>query len=339
MASPTEVAAMRRAIDLAARALGATYPNPVVGAVVLDAAGEVAGEGWHAGWGQAHAEVVALRAAGERARGGTAVVTLEPCAHTGRTGPCVEALADGGIRRVVYAVRDPNPVAAGGAARLRDRGIEVEGDVLATEATRANEAWLHALRRGRPFVTWKFAATLDGRVAAADGTSRWITGAEARADAHRLRAECDAVLVGAGTVLTDDPHLTVRDGAGTPAERQPLRIVADRRGRVPATARILDGAAPTLVTAAADPRSLLAELHGREIRHLLLEGGPTLAGAFVRDGLVDRVVAYLAPALFGSGPAALADAGISSIDEALRLVPTDVGRVGDDIRVVAYPAR
>jgi diaminohydroxyphosphoribosylaminopyrimidine deaminase/5-amino-6-(5-phosphoribosylamino)uracil reductase len=355
-------AAMRRAIELSTRGLGRTSPNPVVGSVILDAEGKVAGEGWHQRAGGPHAEIHALRAAGERARGGTAVVTLEPCNHTGRTGPCAQALIEAGVARVVYAVSDPNAQAAGGAATLRAAGVEVSGGLLEAEAAQANEAWLASLRLGRPFVLWKYAATLDGRSAAADGSSRWITGPEARAEVHALRDQVDAVLVGAGTLAADDPQLTVRQE--TPAERQPLRVAVDSRAALPATARLLDGGAPTLVAVAPEadtrhlddavkegraeilvlPRAergldlgvLLAELHGRGVRSVLLEGGPTLAGAFLAAGYVDKVIGYLAPALLGAGPAALGEAGIGSIHQAFRLDVREVARVGADIRVTAY---
>ncbi|NNH24300.1 bifunctional diaminohydroxyphosphoribosylaminopyrimidine deaminase/5-amino-6-(5-phosphoribosylamino)uracil reductase RibD, partial [Pseudokineococcus marinus] len=228
---------MARAVVLAARGLGGTSPNPVVGCVVLDAAGDVAGEGWHARAGGPHAEVGALREAGARARGGTAVVTLEPCDHTGRTGPCSQALLAAGVARVVLAVADPDSRAAGGARTLAEAGVDVlRADPEQAEAARrVNEAWLHAQRTGRPHVTWKLAATLDGRSAAADGTSRWITSPQARADAHLLRARSDAVVVGVGTVLADDPSLTVRDLPPTGdavadealAARAPLRVVLD----------------------------------------------------------------------------------------------------------------
>ncbi|MFF4648687.1 bifunctional diaminohydroxyphosphoribosylaminopyrimidine deaminase/5-amino-6-(5-phosphoribosylamino)uracil reductase RibD [Streptomyces sp. NPDC001380] len=359
---------MRRAVALAALGLGRTSPNPVVGCVVLDADGEVAGEGYHRQAGGPHAEVHALRAAGDRARGGTAVVTLEPCSHTGRTGPCAQALVDAGVARVVYAVADPTDQAAGGAGVLRAAGVAVEAGLLAAEAERGNEAWLASVRLGRPFVLWKYAATLDGRSAAADGTSRWITGPEARADVHRLRAEADAVLVGSGTLRADDPHLAVRHGADGDV-RQPLRVVADTAAATPPGARVLDGAAPTLLAVAPgadtsrladavragraevaevpraadgrglDPRALLAELHARGVRSVLLEGGPTLAGAFWAAGLVDKAVGYLAPALLGAGPAALLDAGIDTVGDALRLDVDDVVRVGADLRLTAYPRR
>ncbi|WP_328321672.1 bifunctional diaminohydroxyphosphoribosylaminopyrimidine deaminase/5-amino-6-(5-phosphoribosylamino)uracil reductase RibD [Streptomyces sp. NBC_00388] len=350
---------MRRAIALAARGLGSTSPNPVVGCVVLDASGETAGEGFHQRAGGPHAEVHALAAAGDRARGGTAYVTLEPCNHTGRTGPCSQALIDAGVSRVVYAVGDPNPQATGGADTLRAAGIAVTSGVLAEEAGAGNAAWLTSVRLGRPHVTWKYAATLDGRTAAADRTSRWITSAESRADVHRLRAESDAVLVGSGTLRADDPHLAVR---GIEGATQPLRVVLDTHARsLTPTARVLDDAAPTLVvvgkavTAPPLPGSgadvvrlpcddagiavgaLLAELYARGVRSVLLEGGPTLAGSFVAAGAVDRVVGYLAPVLLGAGPAALADAGITTITDALRLDITETVRIGPDLRITATP--
>jgi len=339
MAVIPDEAAMARAIDLAARGLGSASPNPVVGAVVLDAAGEIAGEGWHERAGGPHAEVAALTEAGPRARGGTMVVSLEPCAHTGRTGPCTQALLAAGIIRVVYAVADPTAQASGGAQVLRTAGVGVTGGVLADRAGIGNEAWLLAERLHRPFVTWKYGATLDGRIAAADGTSRWITGAAARADTHLLRAQVDAMLVGAGTVLIDDPQLTVRDADGANTPRQPLRVVADRRGRVPRTARVFDDVAPTLVSSAADPATLLAEIYEQDVRHVLLEGGATLAGSFIRDGLVDRVVAYVAPALLGAGPSALSGTGIGTIGHARRLRLDDVTQIGSDVRITARPEK
>lgn len=365
---PAEARAMRRALALAARARGETSPNPVVGCVVLDAGGDVAGEGYHAYAGGPHAEIVALRAAGDRARGGTLVVTLEPCDHQGRTGPCTRATAEAGVRRVVYAVDDPDPVAGGGARSLAAAGIDVERGLLRAKAEHGNAEWLTYARLHRPHVTWKFAATLDGRSAAADGTSQWITGPEARRDVHRLRAACDAIVAGSGTVLADDPRLTVRDigrAPGAPyghdrprAPRVPLRVVVDTRARTPLTARVLDASAPTLAAVAEDadagalesrvavvrlprgdggldPAALLAVLADRQIVSVLLEGGPTLAGSFLAAGLVDRVVAYLAPALFGAGPSALAAAGVGTLADAHRLEIDDVTRIGPDLRVTA----
>ncbi|MEU6048382.1 bifunctional diaminohydroxyphosphoribosylaminopyrimidine deaminase/5-amino-6-(5-phosphoribosylamino)uracil reductase RibD [Streptomyces griseus] len=359
MDTAADITAMRRAITLAARGLGSTSPNPVVGCVITDAAGDLVGEGFHQRAGGPHAEVHALRAAGERARGSTAYVTLEPCNHTGRTGPCAQALLAAGISRVVYAVGDPNPQATGGGDTLRAAGVRVEQGLLADEAEAGNAAWLTSVRLGRPYVLWKYAATLDGRIAAADATSRWITSPEARADVHRLRAEADAVLVGSGTARTDDPQLGVR---GVDGATQPLRVVVDTNASaVRPGARVLDATAPTLVAVAEDapadhlpeaavlrlPRAagrgldldaLLAALHERGVRSVLLEGGPTLAGAFVAAGKVDKVVGYLAPVLLGAGPAALADAGISTISGALRLDVTETVPIGPDLRITAVPA-
>ena len=269
-----------------------------------------------------------------------AVVTLEPCAHTGRTGPCAEALIAAGIVRVVVAVPEPTELAGGGLARLRAAGIDVELGVEEAEAeTGALAGWLTGVRQQRPFVVWKVAATLDGRVAAADGSSRWITGEAARAEVHRLRATCDAVVVGSGTVLTDDPQLTVRDADGRPAPRQPLRVVVDRRGRVPATARVLDDAAPTHVSRATDPAALLAELFALDVRRVLLEGGPRLAAAFLRAGLVDEIVLHQAPKLLGAGPSLVGDLGIPAIGGALSLSVVDVTRLGGDVQFRLRPTR
>src|SRR5690242_8710851 len=328
-----DTALIRRALALAALGPMAD-PNPRVGAVVIDRDGAVVGEGHHRGAGTPHAEVDALAGAGERARGGTAYVSLEPCNHTGRTGPCARALLDAGVARVVHAQYDPGALTGGGADTLRAAGVEVVGGVLQDEALALNRAWTFAIVHGRPMVTWKFAATLDGRSAAADGSSAWITGPLARADVHDLRAECDAVLVGTGTVLADDPHLTVRHADGTLRGRRPLRVVMGLRP-LPPTARVLDAAAPTLLLPTRDPAEALAELLGREIRHVWLEGGPTLAAAFLRAGLVDEVVTYLAPALLGSGLAAVGDLGIPSIDRTLRLTVRDVRTLGPDIRIRA----
>ncbi|GGW33773.1 bifunctional diaminohydroxyphosphoribosylaminopyrimidine deaminase/5-amino-6-(5-phosphoribosylamino)uracil reductase RibD [Streptomyces xantholiticus] len=356
MATAADMDAMRRAVVLAARGLGSTSPNPVVGCVITDASGHVVGEGFHQRAGGPHAEIHALRAAGVLARGGTAYVTLEPCNHTGRTGPCAQALSEAGIARVVYAVADPNPQATGGADTLRAAGVEVAHGLLEEEAEAGNIAWLTSVRLGRPYVTWKYAATLDGRIAAADGTSRWISSPESRADVHRLRAESDAVVVGSGTMRADDPHLAVR---GLEGATQPLRVVIDTNAAaVRPGARVLDDAAPTVVVVADDVPveeflpgetwtlrratgggidipHLLSTLHQAGIRSVLLEGGPTLAGSFVAAQAVDRVIGYLAPVLLGAGPAALADAGITTITEALRLDVTETERIGTDLRITA----
>jgi diaminohydroxyphosphoribosylaminopyrimidine deaminase / 5-amino-6-(5-phosphoribosylamino)uracil reductase len=353
-----ELDAMDRAIALAAGGLGCTSPNPSVGAVILDASGELVGEGRTAPAGGPHAEIVALDQAGDRARGGTAVVTLEPCNHTGRTGPCTEALLAAGIARVVVAVRDPNPLATGGIERLRAAGVETHHGVRETDARFGLRYWLAAIERGRPYVIWKYAATLDGRSAAADGTSKWITSEAARADVHALRGTVDAIIAGVGTVLADDAHLTVRPAArtdvdgidvdgtdvgGTDQVRRPLRVVVDSSGRTPAGACVNDGAAPTWIATAADVGTtadgrvdlgaLLKRLYERGVRGALLEGGPTLAGAFLAAGLVDEVVGYIAPKLLGAGANVLGFAGIDSIANAIDLHITDVTRIGPDIRL------
>ena len=346
MASQSAIeAAMDAAIGLARCGLGTTSPNPSVGAVVLDADGTVVGKGNTAPVGGPHAEIVALREAGDRARGGTVVVTLEPCNHTGRTGPCSQALLAAGVARVVVALRDPTPLARGGIETLRSAGVQVDLGVRAPEAHHAMRYWMTSVTRERPYVIWKYAATLDGRSAAADGTSQWITSDEARADVHELRATVDAIIAGVGTVLVDDARLTVRRTSGP--ERNPLRVVVDTAGRTPASAAVCDEAALTWVATAAevgstpdgrvDLSALMKTLHARGIRGALLEGGPTLAGAFLAAGLVDEVVAYMAPKLLGAGPAALGAAGVGTMADALELELVDVSRIGPDVRMTATP--
>jgi diaminohydroxyphosphoribosylaminopyrimidine deaminase/5-amino-6-(5-phosphoribosylamino)uracil reductase len=331
-----ERSAMRRALEIAATPGVPLGPNPRVGCVLLDAAGNRIAEGFHRGAGTAHAEVAALREAGDAAGGATAVVTLEPCNHTGRTGPCAEALVAAGVRRVVYAQPDANPVAVGGARRLREAGVEVEGGLMIEDAQALNRAWTFSVAHRRPFVTWKFATTLDGRSAAADGTSRWVSSRAARIDTHRLRATCDTMLVGTGTVLVDDPRLTVRDAADVDLSVQPLRAVMGLRD-LPAERRILDATAETLHLRTRDPEEALATLHARDRQHVFLEGGPTLAQAFLRAGLVDEVVCYVAPMLLGAGTSAVGDLGITTIADALHLHVTDVhvlaGHDGEDTNV------
>lgn len=296
----TDAELLERAADLAAP--WRTFPNPRVGCVIVDSAGVIVGEGAHHEAGGPHAEIHALAQAGDRARGGTAYVTLEPCAHTGRTGPCTEALIAAGIARVVVAVPDPDPVAAGGSVVLRDHGVRV--DVVPSEpAAAVNEHWLHAMRAHRPFVTLKLATSLDGRVAAAAGHETQISGTEAGRLVHALRARVDGILVGAGTAIVDDPALTAR---GVPVQRQPRRFIMGRRP-LPTTLQMLTGPEPGLQLRTHDPEEALGILHGLEIRHLVIEGGPTIARAFVEAGLVDELLWITAPVVLGSGPLAMGD--------------------------------
>lgn len=329
-------AAMQIAIGAAESARGFTSPNPAVGAVVLDAAGRIAGVGMTQPPGGPHAEVVALREAGDAARGGTAVVTLEPCNHHGRTGPCSQALLDAGVVAVHYAVGDPNPEAAGGAETLISAGVEVTSGLRAQDVERGPlRAWLHRQRTGRPHVTWKYAATLDGRSAAADGTSQWITGPEARERVHADRAKLDAIVVGTGTVLADDPRLTARMPDGSLAAHQPVRVVVGL-GDIPADARVLDDSAPTLLLRTHDVDEVLAAL--AEYTDVLLEGGPRLAGAFLAAGRVDRIQAYLAPLILGAGTSAVAEAGVHTIDGALRFRHESVETIGSELLLSLVPA-
>lgn len=335
--------ALRRAIDLAALGAGTVLPNPVVGCVLLSPDGRVVGEGYHRRAGGPHAEVVALADAGAAARGATAVVTLEPCNHTGRTGPCSVALIEAGVAAVVVAVRDPWPAAAGGIETLRAAGIAVtqaQGEI-ADAAADVNRVWLTSTRRGRPFVTLKAGMTIDGRVAAADGTSRWITSATSRADVHRLRAEVDTMMVGVGTVLADDPLLTVRCADGDAVGRQPLRVVVDSSGRTPPSAKVRNADADTLIATAAefggaarvDLPALLAHLYQSGRRHLLLEGGPVLATAMLDAQLVDEVLVYVAPMLLGAGHSLLHGGAVGTLADAHRAELRAVDRFGSDVRL------
>jgi diaminohydroxyphosphoribosylaminopyrimidine deaminase/5-amino-6-(5-phosphoribosylamino)uracil reductase len=364
---------MARALQLAAQGLYTTDPNPRVGCVVVRD-GVVIGEGYHARAGEPHAEVHALRAAGERARGATVYVTLEPCAHHGRTPPCADALVAAQPARVVVALQDPNPLVAGqGIARLRAAGIAVEVGVLAADARELNIGFVRRMETGRPFVRVKLAMSLDGRTAMADGTSQWITGAAAREDVQRLRARSGAVLTGTGTLRHDDPALTVRAADWTLAAypslpvRQPLRVLLDRHlqgspqarlFREPGLVRVYadqallatpDGRARAAQLAAAgaevaglpsgpgglDLAALLGELGRAGVNELLVEAGATLAGAFVAARLADELVVYLAPALLGSSARPLLELPLAGMAEKVPLVITDVRRVGDDIRMAA----
>lgn len=356
---------MARALRLAARGRGTTRPNPMVGAVVVRN-GRVVGEGWHRRPGEPHAEIHALRAAGAAARGATVYVNLEPCAHHGRTPPCADALIAAGVARVVAACVDPDPRVSGkGIAALKAAGIDVEVGVLAERACRLNEAYLKWTRTGLPFVSLKTAMSLDGKIATGSGESRWITGERARTVVHRLRARHDAVLVGVGTVLADDPQLTARLAGA----RQPLRVVADSRGRTPATARIMQtGDRPPVIAvtrlapaarrerlakAGAEvwvvPHSrgrlrlerLAARLAGIGMQSVLLEGGGTIAASALAAGLVDRVYFFVAPKLIGGreAPTPVEGEGVRRLADAWRIAGLSVRRVGEDLMIVGDVVR
>ncbi|PEG44024.1 riboflavin biosynthesis protein RibD [Mycolicibacterium duvalii] len=326
---------MAAAIEQSEKVKGRTYPNPPVGAVILDADGQIAGVGATAPTGGPHAEVVALRRAGERAVGGTAVVTLEPCNHVGRTPPCVDALLTAGVAAVAFAVTDPNPVAAGGATRLSEAGVHIVAGVGADAVAGGPlREWLHKQRTGLPHVTWKFAASVDGRSAAADGSSQWITSEPARADVHRRRAAADAIVVGTGTVFADDPTLTARLPDGSLADHQPLRVVVGQREISP-DAKVLNEESRTMVIRTRDPHEVLKALSDRT--DVLVEGGPTLAGAFLRAGVVDRILAYVAPILLGGPITVVDDVGVSNITAAQRWRFDGAESIGPDMLLSLIP--
>lgn len=310
-------------------------PNPRVGAVILDPSGNTVGVGHHRGAGTVHAEVDALQQAGPRAQGGTAYVTLEPCLHHGRTQPCTDALLSAGIASVVYASPDPTQQAGGGAVALQQQGIQVLCQPHpAAEAL--IERWSHSVRHRRPWVTVKMASTLDGRSAAKDGSSAWITSPQARTDGHELRAVCGAVMVGTGTVVADNPSLTARYSDGELRERQPWRVIVGRRP-LPQDAQVFSNDAATRQLASHDVNEVMTELYGSGIRRVLVEGGPTLIAALWRAGVVDEVIAYIAPALLGGGLSAIGDLGIDSMQRIARLELVDVTQIGPDVRLTSRP--
>ena len=362
--SAFDEAAMRRALEIAERGLYSTHPNPRVGAV-LARDDEIVGEGWHERAGEAHAEPIAIRAAGERARGATVYVTLEPCSHHGRTPPCVDVLLAAGVRRVVYAIGDPNPrVDGAGAARLREAGVIVESGLLAADAEALNAGFLMRMRHGRPFIRLKSGASLDGRVALANGQSKWITSEEARADVQHWRARSGAVLTSAATVLADDPRLDVR----IDVPHQPLRVVLDRRRALRKTARILKPpgeallfAAPTATrkSGADDERlgaarverlrvkrahldlaAVFARLAQLDVNEVLVEAGPRLSGALLAAGLVDEWLLYIAPKLLGEGAKPMASlARLTRLESAPEFSLLDSKAVGPDLRLRLQPKR
>ncbi len=333
-------AAMTRALELALRG-PAFGVNPQVGAVILNPAGEIVAEGWHEGAGTAHAEVMALQNAsqffdedGRLPSGYTAVVTLEPCNHTGRTGPCAEALIRAGVSRVVYAVSDPGQESSGGAATLTAAGIEVIGGVKAEAAAAQGRVWLTATRLQRPFVTLKWAASLDGRAAAEDGTSKWISGPESRADSHERRSRVDAILVGTRTVVADDPELTARKPDGSLYEHQPMRVVLGET-ELPNEKRVFNDDAPSVHFRTRSIHGALAELFQRGIRHVWVEGGPKVASKFARLGLVDEFIVYQAPLLIGGDRTAIRNLDIATMSDAIQLEFVEVKRLGNDIFIRA----
>lgn len=353
---------MQLALTMASSTYGRTWPNPMVGAVVVKD-GQIVGMGAHLQAGEPHAEVHALRMAGEQAKGATIYVTLEPCSHFGRTPPCADLVIASGISRAVVAMLDPNRLVAGrGIERMRQAGIEVHVGVLEAEAFKLNEVWNTSITKQRPFVWMKSAMTLDGKIATSTGHSRWITGEQARLEVHHLRDYANAILVGIGTVLADDPELTTRLPEGG---RNPLRVVLDSKLAVPETAKVLNGAAPTLLVCGTDaeeakkikleaqgvsilqvelqegriplPR-LLAELHKRNISLLLVEGGGKVNGAFLEAGLIDKITMYIAPKLVGgTGPSPIIGDGVSEMTQAIELQETQIEMAGRDIAVTGYP--
>jgi len=352
---------MKMALELAEKARGSTSPNPLVGCVIVDSEGNIVGKGYHHKAGEPHAEVNALADAGKRAYGATAYVTLEPCSHFGRTGPCSDALIKAGIKRVVAAVGDPNPKVAGrGFAILRAAGIEVLEGVLADEAYKQNEVFFHWMLTGMPFVAVKYAMTLDGKIATANGDSKWISGEESRKYTHKLRSIYDCILVGKNTVIKDNPELTCRMVAG----KNPLRIVLDSKLEIPLTAKVLtDGKATTMVVTAqnvADAkiktfseltgvevlqvpierrelsiRALLLELGKRGLSSILVEGGSQVQGAFLDDSLVQRIYAFIAPKIVGGAKSLppVGGLGKDKIAESLMLREKEIQCLGDDILI------
>lgn len=331
-----EATAMSRALELALRG-PVTGPNPQVGCVLLDSAGNTVAEGWHDGSGTPHAEIVALSealASGAKTEGLSAVVTLEPCVHTGKTGPCVQALIDAGISRVVYGVSDPGLTSGGGASVLRDAGVDVIGGLDEDAGVALIERWHRSVSLGRPWVTMKWAMSWDGRAAAQDGTSQWITGPATREKVHRDRSEHDAIVVGTTTALVDDPSLTARTPSGALYDNQPRAVVVGNR-EIPESAQVRSHPGGFHHHRSRDIEALMTELFDGGARSLYVEGGPTLSSAFIAAGLVDEVHITVGPLLLGGPLTAIGDIGVGSMPEALQLQITDVARLGDDVVVTA----
>ncbi|HIW96143.1 MAG TPA: bifunctional diaminohydroxyphosphoribosylaminopyrimidine deaminase/5-amino-6-(5-phosphoribosylamino)uracil reductase RibD [Candidatus Corynebacterium gallistercoris] len=319
-------------------AAGSTSPNPPVGAVIVSPSGEVVGEGYTQPAGGAHAEVMALKDAGSAARGGRAIVTLEPCNHQGRTGPCSQALLAAGVSRVDFLFADPSPVACGGAETLRNAGVDVHGPFLPSPShvkpwtpLFSVEPWLRSMALGRPHVTVKVASTADGRIAARDGSSQWITGAAARRVVHVDRSRRDAIVVGTGTAIADNPSLTARREDGSLLPNQPLRVLMGERG-LPADTALFTGDAPAMHVRSRDPHAVLAQLSEHGVVDVLIEGGAGVIGSFIHAGLVDAVQLYMAPALLGGGSAWIDSPQLGgSMDDIRRFTPRELTTAGDDV--------
>ena len=325
--------AMQRAIALSEKGLGKCSPNPIVGALIIDASGKIVGEGFHDRMtSKDHAEVVAIRSAGDLAKGATIVVTLEPCNHTGSTGPCTQAIIDAGISTAVFAVKDPNAVAAGGADALRAAGIKVIDGVLTEEVSYVNRAWLTKIEKSRPYFVWKVATTLDAKIAASDGTSKWISNEVSRNDVQRLRRESDAILVGTNTVILDNPHLIPR-GEFSGYSRNPIRVIFGESD-LPTDSKVFDNAAETVLVKSRDLSKLVAKLNEMDFNQVFVEAGSKLASAMVAAGLMDELVIYQAPALLGSGKSFFADESKSSIEDQMRLQHVITEVLAGDVKSV-----
>jgi len=321
--------AMRRANEISKLGLGKSAPNPIVGAVIIGDDGQIISEGFHhSQGGGAHAEVVALSKAGQRANGATLFVTLEPCNHMGKTPPCTEAIVTAGIKKVVFAVSDPNPIAHGGAQALTDAGIIVEQGILKDEVAFTNRAWLKKIESSRPYITIKIAASLDGKVAALDGSSKWITSEISRSDVAILRSQCDAIITGTGTVLADDPSLTVRNVERENFDFKPVRVILGNR-EIPQGSKVLDKSAETIQIKGNDLGELLELAKVRGWNQILIEAGPTLTSAFLRAGLFDEVFIYQAPTLLGSGLDFASQLEIKTLNQRLDLELLSADLLGD----------
>ena len=325
--------AMQRAITLSEKGLGKCAPNPIVGAVIIDSAGNVIGEGFHDRMkSNDHAEVVAIKNAGKAAIGATLVVTLEPCNHLGQTGPCTQAIIDAGITTVVFAVADPNPIAAGGQVRLQSAGLNVVTGVLSDEASYSNRAWLTKIKKSRPYFTWKVATTLDAKLAASDGTSKWISNEVSRADVQRLRRESDAILVGTNTIVTDNPHLIPR-GEFEGFTRNPIRVICGEQ-ELPKDSQIFDDKAQTVVVKSKDLKQLVAKLNELELNQVFVEAGATFASALIAAGLIDELVIYQAPGLLGAGKTFYQNEDNKTIEALMRLKHISTEVLAGDLKSV-----